>query len=268
MFNKIGIIGLGVVGNAIFESFNIKGIKIICYDKFKNGGIDSLQDLLNCELIFLCLPTFFDEEINMFNKYSINETCETLKKLDFNGLIVLKSTVEPETTEKLSNKYSLRICHNPEFLSAKTAFLDFHNQRHIVIGKGINCLDKDIELLKIFYSTYYPSSEISICNSIESESMKIFCNSFYASKIMLFNEYYLLCQKNNSDFNIIKNLMLKNNWINPMHTNIPGPDGNLAFGGVCFPKDTNALLHYMKKYNSESNVLESVIKECNDIRNK
>ena len=47
---------------------------------------------------------------------------------------------------------------------------------------------------------------------------------------MLFNEYYLLCQKNGSDFEKIKSLMLKNNWINPMRTNIPGPDGSLGFG--------------------------------------
>ena len=40
---------------------------------------------------------------------------------------------------------------------------------------------------------------------------------------MLFNEYYMLCNKNGSDFNKIKELMLKNNWINEMHfTTVPG----------------------------------------------
>ena len=83
---------------------------------------------------------------------------------------------------------------------------------------------------------------------------------------MLFNEYYLLCQKNGSDFEKIKSLMLKNNWINPMHTNIPGPDGSLGFGGACFPKDTKALNEYMKKLNSENIVLQSVINECKNVR--
>ena len=59
---------------------------------------------------------------------------------------------------------------------------------------------------------------------------------------MLFNEYFLLCQKNGSDFEKIKSLMLKNKWINPMHTNIPGPDGSLGYGGACFPKDVDAIL--------------------------
>ena len=55
---------------------------------------------------------------------------------------------------------------------------------------------------------------------------------------MLFNEYYLLCQKNGEDFYNIKSLILKNNWINPMHTDVPGTDGKLVFGRECFSKDT------------------------------
>ena len=93
------------------------------------------------------------------------------------------------------------------------------------------------------------------------------CNSFYASKVMLFNEYYLLCSKNGSNYNVIKNLMLKNNWINSMHTSVPGPDGKLGYGGACFPKDTQALCEYMKSYNTPSSVLESVIDENNVVRN-
>ena len=149
-------------------------------------------------------------------------------------------------------------------MTARTAFEDFHNQRHIVIGCSRD-LSQCPELVT-FYSLYYPDAIISICMSIESESMKMFCNSFYASKIMLFNEYYLLCQKNNSNFNTIKDLMLENNWINPMHTNIPGPDGLLGYGGACFPKDTKALLNYMKEKNTNYNVLESVINSCDNIR--
>ena len=60
--------------------------------------------------------------------------------------------------------------------------------------------------------------------------------------------------------------MLKNDWINPMHTNIPGPDGKLGYGGACFPKDTLALNEYMKNLGSENKVLQGVIEECELIR--
>ena len=60
--------------------------------------------------------------------------------------------------------------------------------------------------------------------------------------------------------------MLKNGWINPMHTNVPGTDGQLSYGGYCFPKDTNALLEFMKTQNSPHEVIEATISERNKIR--
>ena len=264
----IGIIGLGCVGGSMFKSFSEKGISVIGYDKYKNGGIGSLESVLNCDIVFLCLPTLFNEELKEYNKGPINEVCIELEKNKYNGVVVVKSTVEPETINKLSKKYNLKLCHNPEFLTARTAYEDFHNQKHIVLGSGLNTTNEDMNSVKEFYERHYPEASVSLCTSLESESMKIMCNSFYASKVMLFNEYYLLCMKNGANYNVIKNLMLKNNWINSMHTSVPGPDGKLGYGGACFPKDTQALCEYMKSYNSPSIVLESVIKEKDVIRSK
>jgi nucleotide sugar dehydrogenase len=265
---SVGIIGLGFVGGAMFKSFQLKEINTVGYDKYKNGGIGSLEDILKTDFVFLCLPTLFDEIKNCYNKDAIYEVCNSLQTNNYKGIVIIKSTVEPETTNNLTNKYDLKFIHNPEFLTARTAFKDFHNQKHIVLGIGSNCSEKNLIKVKDFYSTNFPLANISTCNSLESESMKIMCNSFYASKIMLFNEYYLLCKKNGSDFNVIKKLMLKNDWINSMHTNIPGPDGKLGYGGACFPKDTKALYQYMKSQNLDSIVLESVIKQNEKVRNE
>ena len=109
---------------------------------------------------------------------------------------------------------------------------------------------KDCDCVSNFYKKYYPEAEISVATSMESESMKIFCNCYYASKIQIFNEYYLLCEKNGSDYKKIIGLMLKNGWINPMHTNVPGPDGSLSYGSL-LSKDTNALLQYMKNTDTQ-----------------
>jgi nucleotide sugar dehydrogenase len=256
----IGIIGLGFVGSAMFKSFKLKKINVVGYDKYNES--DSFESVLKTDVIFLCLPTLFDENTHVYNKDAIHEVCKALE--GYTGLVVIKSTVEPETTRQLSQLYKLKLVHNPEFLTARTAFEDFHNQKHIVLGKGPNC--DDITVLNDLYSKNYPKAVISVCDSLESESMKIYCNSFYASKVMLFNEYYKLCEKNGSDFNTIKDLMLKNNWINEMHTTVPGPDGQFGYGGACFPKDTKALNSYMKKLESPNSVLEAVIKGCEDIR--
>lgn len=216
----------------------------------------------------MALPTMYNETTGSYDKKPIIECCEYLETFGYSGLIVIKSTVEPETTHNLSTKFKkLSFVHNPEFLTARTAYEDFHNQTHIVIGQGNNCSNSKLELIRTFYSTYYPNAEISVCTSLESESMKIFCNSFYAVKVQFFTELFLLTKSNGSDYDKIVSMMLKNNWINSMHTQVPGPDGQASYGGLCFPKDTNALNKYMERTNSANGVLEACIKERNKMRN-
>lgn len=269
---KLSIIGLGFVGNAIYtslikNSFSLDN-NLFVYDKFKNGGVGSLEACLNTDIMFLALPTLYNDELKHYDTVAIKETCAILNQKQYNGTIIIKSTVEPETTELLATEYSnLHFIHNPEFLTARTACEDFHNQSHIVLGKTNNLPQDKLDIVKNFYSTHYPKAEISICSSTESESMKIFCNSFYSVKVQFFTELYLLCNKNGSSYDTIKNLMIKNNWINPMHTVIPGPDGQVSYGGACFPKDTNALNQYMTQYNTPHKVLDATIIERNELRN-
>jgi len=264
---KLGISGLGFVGNSMLESFLEKKVNVIGYDKYKNIGVDLFKDLLNVEIIFLALPTKFDENTQTYDISEIIDSCEFLNSEKYNGLVVIKSTVIPGTTEKLSNKFqNLNLIHNPEFLSAKTAFEDFHNQKHIVLGITEKCNFEKYLLLKNFYSSNYKCL-ISECKSTESETMKCFANSFYAVKIQFFTEMYLTCKSNGSNFDEVKNMMLKNGWINPMHTNVPGSDGKISYGGYCFPKDTKALNNYMKENKILNSVLNSTIKERDSIRN-
>lgn len=262
---KIGIAGIGVVGSAILKSFQNKNVNVIGYDKFKNLG--SIYDLLTTDIIFLCLPTPYTDYMKQYDKSSIHDVCKKLANNDYKGLVVLKSTVEPQTTEKLSKQYNLNMCHNPEFLTARSAFEDFENQDHIIIGKTSTLHPAFIDELTIFYKKHYPNAMISLCTSNESELMKLGVNNFYAVKVQFFNELYLVAQKqNHTDYNVVKDLMLKNNWIHPMHTNVPGPDGQLSYGGMCFPKDTNALLQYLIKMDSPHCVIEGTINERNSIR--
>lgn len=261
---KIGIIGLGFVGNSMLESFKLKGHQVVGYDKFKDS--DSFEDCLDTQIIFLALPTQYNEDKKQYDKSCLEEISSELFLNKYQGLVVIKSTVEPLTTSELSQKYDLKFVHNPEFLSAATALEDFHNQKHIVLGHGPNVSLEEMYPLRDFYQHGYPEAEISLCSSTESESMKIFVNCFYSVKIQFFNELFLLCQSMNCDYETVKDLMLKNKWINPMHTTVPGTDGKLSYGGYCFPKDTNALLQHMKKMKTPCQVLESTIQERNQMR--
>ena len=258
---RISQIGKGFVGSALHRSFKEKGIETIVYDKFQKIG--NIKDVLDSGIVFLCLPTPYVDSSG-FDLSAIDESLEKLSELNYNGLCVIKSTVEPGVTKGFAEKYNLNIAHNPEFLTERTAFRDFHNQKHIVLGKTED--SSAFDSLVLLYKRLYPDALISVCTSDESEAMKLFANSFYAQKVMIFNEYYLLCKLIGLDFEKVKDLMLKNNWISPHHVSVPGPDGRIAYGGHCFPKDTNALNELMKSLGSPNAVLEAVILERNKMR--
>ena len=271
--NPVGIIGCGFVGGAMQKSLEKRGQKTVIYDKYKELG--SLAETLTCDIIFLCLPTPFVEGFG-YDLGSIKDTCTYLKANKYNGVVVVKSTVEPGTCQDLANHYNLCIFHNPEFLTARTAFEDLDGQKHIVIGTTRFVSPTDghwqnkfvypYHTLYDFYHKLYPEAEISTSTSEESELMKLFCNNFYAVKVQLFNEFYFVSQKMNADFEKVKAMMFKNGWINPMHTKVPGPDGKFSFSGSCFPKDTGALNHFMKTNGTPHEVLEAAIKERNSMR--
>ena len=262
---KIGIIGIGMVGNAIYQSFLKKGLNVLVYDKYKNIG--KFDNILHTDIVFLCLPTLYNEDLKSYNKEAIDSVCWTLNEYNYTGLVVIKSTVEPETIQSLSLKYNLKLIHNPEFLTARTAFDDFENQSHIVIGKSAELDADDLSPLIKLYKTNYPKAEISICSSTESELMKIAINNFYAVKIQFFNELFFLSDKlSDVNYQNIRNLMLKNNWIHPQHTTVPGPDGKHSYGGMCFPKDTNAFLQFMINKKSPHKIIKAAIEERNELR--
>ena len=154
------------------------------HDKYKNIG--NFDNILKTDILFLCLPTLFKEDIEEYDIYEIKETCKLLKENKYQGIIILKSTVLPGTTEILNKEYGLNIIHNPEFLSEKTATEDFKNQSHIVLGGEE--LNKCIK----FFKKYFQDAEYSYLTSKESELMKIAANNFYSTKIMFFNELFVL----------------------------------------------------------------------------
>jgi UDPglucose 6-dehydrogenase len=262
---KIGICGNGFVGNAISSFFiNKPGFNVLIYDKYKN--INTFEIILNTDMIFICLPTNFDKNTKNYNMMEIDSTIRLLNESYYNGLIIIKSTVMPDYCSKINKEYpQLKIIFNPEFLSARTAVNDFANQTHIILGYT-DFSKNSIDIIRKMYNSLFPMAKISITTTEEASMVKLGCNSFYATKIQYFTELYLLCEKMNIDYNNVKDMMLMNGWINPMHTIVPGQDGQISFGGMCLPKDICALNEFMKTHDSSNLVLSAVIEDRSKMR--
>ena len=75
------------------------------------------------------------------------------------------------------------------------------------------------------------------------------------------NEIYKLAEKTNCDFGVVAGMVIADNRIGKSHMQIPGPDGEFGFGGMCFPKDTAALLKFAEEQNVELSVLKAAVKK-------
>jgi len=266
---NIGICGLGVVGSAISHFFqNARNkVQVSLYDKYKIENTD-FNVLLQTHILFVCLPTPFDKETQTYNTDELHEVFGRLHTASYKGDILLKSTVDPDFCSVLNNKYpSLLLIHNPEFLTARYALEDFQTQQHIVLGSTVQSAHR-LPILAGVHSSWFPHPiTISLTDAKYSSLMKIACNAFYATKIQFFNELYQLCQATGMEYTTVQKLMTTaNEWLPLMHTHVPGPDGQLSFGGACLPKDTNALLALFHRHAIAAPVLDATLQEQRAMR--
>lgn len=264
--NNISICGVGFVGNAVMTYLaNYKNIfHIFAYDKYKK--LNTFADLLKSDLCFICLPTQYDNETKTYDMSEIDLTFKQFSEQHYRGILLIKSTVLPKYCQKINDTYpNLRIIHNPEFLSARTALEDFAQQKHIILGSTQQSAES-LTTVVSFYKRLFPLAQVSVCTSEEAALTKLACNSFYATKVQFFSELYLLCDRLNVSYEEVKEMMLKNGWIHAQHMSVPGHDGQISFGGACLPKDISALNEFMKELSIPHKVIEAVIQERNEMR--
>ena len=120
----------------LYLKFYLKKMSVLGYDKYQSK-CNKFEVILDTDIVFGIAYIIFGGK-KEYDKSALNEVCHKLKNNNYKGLVIIKSTVEPGTSQNLAEKYDLKIIHNPEFLTARTAFHDFHNQTHIVLGPSSN----------------------------------------------------------------------------------------------------------------------------------
>lgn len=264
---KIGIIGQGFVGSAIYQGLkNFYEVKTYDIDKEKCNSTHQ-EVCLDSDIIFVCIPTPMrksgecDTRIleSVVNK--IDKTCETL---NVKPILVVKSTVPPGTTEKLgkSTASNLDVCFSPEFLTEANSFDDFKNQTRIIIGGPRPATGK----IKQMFRKAFPTIPIVKTGTKTAEMVKYFTNCFLASKVTFANEMYDICKSSEIDYDKVTEYALYDTRIGKSHLMVPGPDGDRGFGGHCFPKDLQAMMFYAENLEVDASVLRSVFEKNNKLR--
>ena len=258
---SIGVIGNGFVGSAVRFGFSPGtgcDANVRVYDKDSSKSVDSIEDTVNkSEFIFLSVPTPSNKDGSMnldIVKQALQDISEVNERDD--NVVLLRSTVTPGTTRKLQEQFdNIRIVFNPEFLTERSAKYDFINQSRVILG-GDGGVHETAELFRWRFGESMPIIETTWETA---ELIKYMCNCFFATKVSFMNEMYQIAEKCDVDWETALDGFVRDGRVGHSHMNIPGPDGKLGFGGSCFPKDINALVHLCSELNIPENILSSVI---------
>lgn len=238
----IGIVGYGFIGGALkkwLEEHN-PSVNILIADPYKGYN----DDVSNADIVFISIhiPTELDgtQDLSLLKKIILSIPDKTP--------IFIRTTVLPHTCDNLSKETGKKVHFMPEFLTQRSAYDDFCSQPMIFTAEE--------ELLKQIFI----GKEYITMTSLEAEITKYAHNNFGAVKVTYFNTVYALCEKLGCDYKKIQKGFLASGYINDTHTYVPGPDGQLGYGGKCFPKDIKAMLTLFKNEH-----IAKILKVTNEI---
>jgi len=264
---KIGIIGNGVVGNATARTY-MEFHDVHVYDTVKEKSSHTLDEVLQCEMIFICLPTpqGTNENPMALNTQAITKLLsEDISRKYRKTCFIIKSTVPVGFTDRMAEIYSFdNLFHSPEFLTARCAVTDAQIPSRNIIGvptsrKRLSLIHLEaLRELQNLYRRRFPGIRVHVMSSHESEFLKLMQNSFFATKIGFFNEMYALATHLQLDWEPIMKGLLSDGRIAHSHTKVPGPDGEFGFGGACLPKDLASMITELDKSKLQHGILRAV----------
>jgi len=254
---KIGIIGVGFVGGAIKNAYDIAGTEVICVDEAK-GYTSTIQDVMDCDAVFVAVPSPVDADGSCDTSY-LEEVLQQLE--GYTGVIISKVTAPPSTYMALQTKYK-NLVHAPEFLTAANANSDYLYGTFAIIGG----LDPYVALAKLIIVVGQPkitSMNVKRTSIGEASLAKYAINTFLATKVVFYNELHTLAKAEGLDYNVVKKAIALDVRQGTSHFDVPGPDGQYGFGGACFPKDTSAIIYYANSIGVDLSIIKAAV-DAND----
>lgn len=273
---KLSVIGTGYVGLVAGACFSDTGNDVICVDldtkkidllnqgeiPIYEPGLKEIVDrnvkenrlrfttslaeaVSQSDVIFLAVGTPARDDGSPEMKYLKAASESVAAALKPGSVVVNKSTAPIHTfhrlkewmTPKTSVQFDIAI--NPEFLKEGTAINDFLKPDRVVLGSDS---DRALETLKKLYAPFVRQGNPIFCmDPTSAEMTKYAANSFLATRISFMNELSVLCEKMGADIENVRKGMASDPRIGK-HFLYAGA----GYGGSCFPKDVQALMHTAK----------------------
>lgn len=241
---KVGIIGYGVVGSATAQVLHRLGHEVSVSDTSTNRMADArlegyqfLDHEANAGILFICVPE--------------KNVSEALKSAPQAEIIVIRSSVPPGTTDRLSKQYEHPLVHMPEFLKEATALWDSLNPPFVLIGCH-NQQDGQ-RIGQLFSPLLVP---VRLVTPAISETVKLVLNSYLHTLISFWNEVHLISESVGVPSHVIGKLCSQDPRVSAYGASMHGKPA----GGRCLPKDLTQLINLAKSKGYVPELLEAVQK--------
>jgi UDPglucose 6-dehydrogenase len=272
----IAVIGTGYVGLVAGVCFADAGHRVACVDtdekkvaRLRAGEVviyePGLADLMvrsirekrltfttkhaeavqGAEAVFIAVGTPEGKDGAPDLRFLDAAVSDVAKHLGGPTVLVLKSTVPVGTAARVRAlvaelaAHPVTVVNNPEFLKEGAAVEDFLRPDRVVIGTDD---DQAFETMRALYEPFVRTGKpILRMSNAAAELTKYASNSMLATRVSFMNEIALLCERVGADVEEVRKGIGTDARIGPAFL-FPG----CGYGGSCFPKDTQGLIHVGK----------------------
>jgi UDPglucose 6-dehydrogenase len=285
---KITIVGTGYVGLVAGACFAESGNDVVCVDRdeakirlLRRGrmpiyepGLEELvkrnrqekrlnfmttlgKAVRDSSIVFIAVGTPQGEDGSADLQHVLAVARDIARVMNGYKVIVDKSTVPVGTAIKVrevirrETTHPFSVVSNPEFLKQGAAIEDFMKPDRVVIGaedpRGAELM---LELYQPFTRTGAP---IMVMDCASAELSKYAANAMLATRISFMNEVANVCELVGADVDQVRRAIGSDRRIGTSFL-FPG----VGYGGSCFPKDVQAMVHFAAERSYDFRILHAV----------
>jgi UDPglucose 6-dehydrogenase len=289
----ITVVGTGYVGLVTGTCFAEMGLTVTCVDiderkveALHNGiipihepGLEPLvktnvaegrlrfttrlaEAMLTSSIYFIAVGTPPGEDGSADLQHVLAVAREIGRNLSDYAVVVDKSTVPVGTADRVAEAIQQEldqrgvaidfdVVSNPEFLKEGAAVEDFMKPDRIVVGTDS---DRAAEKMRQLYAPFNRNHQRTLFMGLrDAEMTKYAANAMLATKISFINEIAAICDRLDVDVENVRRGIGSDQRIGYQFI-YPG----CGYGGSCFPKDVNALVHTAVSSDFEPSLLHAV----------
>lgn len=243
------IVGYGIVGRNIHKVFDWAKINEVLppvQQELKAKG-QYYSPETHYDFAFICVQTPMMES----GECDIHFVTEAIKKVKAD-VIILKSTIPPGTTYALRSLTGKKIIFSPEYYG-ETHHANGVEQNFVILGGN----NKDTFKASVLYQHVYTGAiKIYQTDALTAELVKYMENCFLAMKVVFCNEFYRVAERFGINYNVLRELFLLDNRINPSHTFVYPEQP--YYDSKCLNKDIPAFIKLAEQAGVSANLMKAV----------